>query len=167
MEVVAVLVAAPSPQDPETRRRLQMLADIMEERQRSKGGPSDDPEPAPPARVSLAPSTRASFEPLPSDGTPKAAGGDEVFLRQASAPFATDASLTQRAGTTLASVEAQLLSLNQEKEALQGSINRLKKSTTVKRWTIVDETNKADARLQEIEGELSRLRMWLRRNGKT
>lgn len=70
------------------------------------------------------------------------------FLRQASAPFATDASLTQRAGTSLASVEAQLLSLNQEKEALQGSINRLKKSTTVKRWTIVDETNKADARLQ-------------------
>ncbi len=125
------------------------------------------------------------------------------------------------------------MSLNQEKEALQGSINRLKKSTTVKRWTIVDETNKADARLQvcvcaekgekgsvtregwlvsggadvvvawvyaghlcscnmlhrraagsdlacvdapvallvcstqEIEGELSRLRMWLRRNGKT
>ena len=84
--------------------------------------------------------------------------------RQTAAPFATDATVPS---DSLASVEAQLLSLNVEKEALTGSIARLQRSATTKKRTILDEKTKAEARLEEIEGELSKLRLWLRRNCKT
>jgi hypothetical protein len=49
---------------------------------------------------------------------------------------------------------------------LQGELGKLNRNATTKKRVLLEEKAKISSRMEDIDKELSRIRLWLRKNGK-